>query len=170
MKTVCFILLIFFLSSCTSYKLVTAPKVNEFIDVQGTKDELYIKANQWIVRTFKDAKSVIQFQDKAEGKIMGKYLMHSTTYGGGFGLYSTAISSVDVYSLITISVKDNATKIDIEPMGEWKYDSSGVTIFNYSPEKAQRDINTLIQDYKKFILLKEDVWQKSESTNSTIKK
>lgn len=160
MKTIYFFLLLIFLSSCTTYKFVSAPKVNEFIDVNGTKDQLYIKANQWIVRAFKDAKSVIQFQDKAEGKIMGKYLMNSIKYGGGYGLYSTPATSEDVFSLITISVKDNATKIDIEPMGQWKYDASGMTIFNYSPEKAQADIKALIADYTKFITSKDDTWSK----------
>lgn len=141
--------------------MVTVPKNGEIIEIPGTKSELFVKSNQWMVRMFKDAKSVIQFQDKEAGKIMGKYLMNSiSSGGGGFGLYSTPVSTTDIYSLITISIKDNATKIDIEPMGDWKYDSSGMTIFNFSPEKAEASIKVLIADYRKFITSKDDSWSK----------
>lgn len=93
-----------------------------------------------MVRTFNSAKSVIQFQDKEAGKIIGKYLM-----------YSIATGQQDVYSMITISVKDNAAKIDIEPMDSWKYDSSGMTLFSYSEEKAQKEINILMQDFESYL-------------------
>lgn len=159
MKTTYSILLVLIFSSCTTVsKMVTLPKVGDIIAVSGTKDDLYIKANIWMVRTFKDAKSVIQFQDKGAGKIMGKYLMNSINWGGEIGQYSNSVYSKDVFSLITISVKDNATKIDIEPMGKWEFDSSGATVLSYSPEKAQADIKALIEDYKNYVTTKEDVW------------
>ena len=154
MKTFYSILLVLLLTSCATIQMVTTPKQDGIIETRGTKDELYIKANQWMVKTFNNAKSVIQFQDKEAGKIMGKYLMNSITWGGG--LYAS--NSSDVYSLITISVKDNATKIEIEPTNEWKYDKSGVTILNYSSEKAQDDIKKLIEDYKKFMTTSKETW------------
>lgn len=159
MKTSYFILLISLLLSCTPIKWVTTPKVGEIIDVPGTKDELYIRANQWMVRHFKSAKSVIQFQDKEAGKIMGKYLMNTIDLEKAMN--NLPITN-DVYTLITISVKDNATRIDIEPLEYWPYNKRVLT---YSPEMAQRDIKVLIDGYKNFISVKEDVWQKSESTN-----
>ncbi|MCX6238091.1 MAG: DUF4468 domain-containing protein [Bacteroidia bacterium] len=151
MKTSYFILLVFLFSSCMTIKYVTAPKASEIIDVSGTKNDLYVSANLWMVRTFGSAKSVIQFQDKEAGKIMGRYLMRS------FGVVIKGASAIDVYSLITISVKDNATRIDIEPLGNWPYNKSG---YAYSSEMAQMDIKALINEYRKFISLKEDIWQK----------
>lgn len=147
MKTIYALLLLFVVSSCMSYTQVTATKTNNVINLSGTKNELFIKANEWMVRTFKDAKSVIQFQDKEAGKIMGKYLMHS---------YSA--NNIDIYSLITIEVKDNATKIDIEPIGTWLYDKSGMTIFDYSPEKAQNDMLSLMTDYKTYMSKSKESW------------
>ena len=130
-----------------SWEQVTTTKANNVLEVSGTKNELFIKANEWMVRSFKDAKSVIQFQDKEAGKIMGKYLMHS---------YST--TDTDVYSLITIEVKDNATKIDIEPIGKWFYDKSGMTIYSYSPEQAQSDIKSLLAGYETYMSKGKESW------------
>lgn len=160
MKTSYFILLVFFLASCSPVKYVTTSKVGEIIDVSETKNDLYIKANQWMVRTFTSAKSVIQFQDKEGGKIMGRYLMKSIV---GIGKGSSAF---DVYTLITISLKDNATRIDIEPVGNWPYKKN---VYIYSPEMAQMDIKALINEYRKYISIKEDIWQKAELPISSIK-
>ena len=137
--------------SCTTLKMVnlSTPKMEEIINVSGTKNELYIKANQWMVKTFTNAKSVIQFQDKEAGKIMGRYLMHSYP-----GSYYT--QEIDVFALITISVKDNATKIDIEPE-PWKYYNKS-TIYNFSVEEAQNEVKKLQNDYKTFMLSKTDTW------------
>jgi hypothetical protein len=137
----------FALQSCLSLQTVTVPKTDKIIEVQGTKDELYIKANEWMVRTFNNAKSVIQFQDKEAGKIMGKYLMNSIGQTGA-----------DTYSLITISVKDGATKIDIEPTEAWQYDSSGMTVYNYSKEKAEADIAALLEDYTTYMTKETETW------------
>lgn len=138
------------LSACTtSYKLVSSPKQENIIEAKGSKDELYVKANQWMVRTFKDAKSVIQFQDKEEGKIMGKYLLHTTNLN---------FEDADVFALITISVKDNATKIEIEPLGTWNYDESGFTLYKYSPQNAESDMKLLFEDYQKFMKAETMTW------------
>lgn len=156
--TLSLFLLVFLLSSCTPIKYVTTPKVSEIIEVPGTKDELYIRANQWMVRTFKSAKSVIQYQDKEAGKIMGKCILQSIKLPP-----KTLIelpNPVDIYSLITISVKENATRIDIEPAEKWPYNKRPLW---YSPEMAQIDYKKLINEYKNFISIKEDVWQKSDS-------
>ena len=42
------------------------------------QDDLFIKANDWMISMFKDASSVIQFNDKQEGVLIGKYLMSGT--------------------------------------------------------------------------------------------
>lgn len=147
MKTIYSILLILLMSSCGT-TLVTFPMVSESIDVPGTKDEIYIRANQWMVRHFESAKNVIQFTDKEAGKIMGKYLMRSMIVRG-------KRDPVDVYSLITISVKDNATKIEIEPMGKWLYGHKG---YNYKPETAQRVVRDLITDYRHYMVEKSSTW------------
>ncbi len=45
----------------------------EIVKVDGVnKDELYVRAREWFALTFKSSKDVIQMDDKAAGKIIGK--------------------------------------------------------------------------------------------------
>jgi len=131
--------------------MVSVKKAGDIIEVKGSKNELYIKSNEWMVRNFNNAKSVIQFQDKEAGKIMGKYRMNS---------------GPELFSLISIIVKDNAVKIEIEPIGIWAFPSAG----SYGPEKqkeiyedyCKKEISKLIESYRKYIVSNEDDWKKPE--------
>ncbi|CAB4126473.1 Domain of unknown function DUF4468 with TBP-like fold [uncultured Caudovirales phage] len=40
--------------------------------VSGTKEELFIKANEWFATAFKNANAVLQLKDKEAGKLLGK--------------------------------------------------------------------------------------------------
>jgi len=65
--------------SCSTTTAIKAtPEMLHFekiINVLNTpKDELYIKVNSWFVETFTSAESVIEFQDKEAGRVMGKYI------------------------------------------------------------------------------------------------
>ncbi len=77
MKNVVLIILVYLLCGCSMASMVTAPPTESIIEVNGTKPELYERANEWMVKIFNNAKSIIQFQDKEEGTIIEKYLMHS---------------------------------------------------------------------------------------------
>ncbi len=154
MKTGIFILLIFLLTSCFTLIETTAPKSGEIIEVKGTKDELFIRSNQWMVKAFTNGKSVIQSQDKQTGKIIGKYLLH-----GEFGIqsqYGFIQQSPDAFALITIIVKDNTAQIVIEPQGSWKSIANGRKVgygdkYGYTSERAQEDLRVLINSYKDYI-------------------
>ncbi|MDR1809196.1 MAG: DUF4468 domain-containing protein [Prevotella sp.] len=68
------------------------------IDVPNlSKSDLYVKVNAWFVEKFNSAESVIEFQDKEAGKIMGKYVY---TYSEGIYTYA-------VRQTISIDVRDN---------------------------------------------------------------
>jgi hypothetical protein len=73
------VLLSAFLYACGTMMGAKAPeearRFEKVIDVPGfSKSDLYVKANAWFVETFNSAESVIEFQDKEAGKIMGKYV------------------------------------------------------------------------------------------------
>lgn len=112
--------------------------VQVFEDTEGTKDQLYLKANNWVIETFNNAESVIQHSDKEEGVIIGKYLMSGLVQGN---MYATADSRV--YAIIDIRVKENKARVEIKPQGQWRYDASGMTIFNYSKEEAKEEMRQL---------------------------
>lgn len=99
-------------SGCAALNGPVAPdsekSVEQIIDLDGkSKDEIYISANSWFVDNFNSAESVIQFQDKEAGKIMGKYtfeVQESTYY---FRIKST----------IAIDVRDHKAMVRIyDPM------------------------------------------------------
>ena len=154
--------------SCTpiKYLTVTTPKQEKILEIKNSKNELYIKANQWMVNTFTSAKSIIQFQDKEEGKIMGKYILHEgiAAYDqrGLYGITTHVEGTPDICCTITISIKDNATKIEITPQGDWLYQKQEpgamyLSIHTYGPDDAKKDIEKLIVDYNTF-MSKENKW------------
>lgn len=80
---------------------------SEVVQVDSlSKDEIFIRANSWIVKTFKSAKDVIQLNDKDAGKIICKTLT-SATIGKGFN----KITMDPVFFLITIEVRPGRYRI-----------------------------------------------------------
>ena len=107
-KLICFIVLLPLLVSCGTMMGAKAPiemrSIEQIIDIPNmTKENIYIKANSWFVETFNSAESVIEFQDKENGKIMGKYVYS----------YSEGVYTYDVRQVVDISIKDNKIKVSI---------------------------------------------------------
>jgi hypothetical protein len=75
---------------------------NEVIQVDSVpKEELYSRALEWFAETYKASKSVIQMEDKENGKIVGKALMKvyhrslGTDYPSGHINYTLSIQFKD---------------------------------------------------------------------------
>lgn len=134
MKAIYFSITFVFLvvTSCsTTSKIPLADSYERIIEVPSlSKDQIYIRANAWFVENFNSAESVIQFQDKEAGKIMGKYRFKHKS-----GSYYKNIISIDV--------RDNKARIKfyesrlysvplLESKGTYKLVSSfGLTTRNY---------------------------------------
>lgn len=69
------------------------------------------------------------------------------------GLYGSSVDT-RVYAKIDIRVKDSKARISIEPLGSWKYDSTGMTIFNYNEDDAREDIQILASSFHEALLRK----------------
>jgi len=70
-------LILFLVNSCatTNVSVPLADNYEQIIEVPGaSKEELYSRVNSWFVETFNSAESIIEFQDKEIGKVMGKYV------------------------------------------------------------------------------------------------
>lgn len=143
MKHTIYIAVLVLITSCAPLKTIskTEFKKEEIIDVPNTsKNDLYVKANEWMVSNFGNADSVIEFSDKEEGTILGKYLLQGQVVSTGYGTSDTRI-----FAKIDIRVKDNSTKIMIEPYTD-------VDIYNASAESAiKTKISSLIDSYKNFM-------------------
>lgn len=98
-------------------------------------------ANNWMIKVFKNANSVIQFTDKESGTITGRYLLGAITEGPRYEF------ATYVYALMKIQVKEGAAKIKIAPES-FQY----VKAFTlYTREKAQKDIQLLMDSFEKAI-------------------
>ena len=110
MKKLFFALSIFFLASCAAQKYTAADypipfQIEQIDTVAGTKDALFVKANEWVAKTFNSAKDVIQMHDKEAGKIIAKGIMETK---GTIGLIS---GSYFIKYTISIDVKDGRCKV-----------------------------------------------------------
>lgn len=142
------VLTLLILQSCAVVTTESNP-VSKVVNVDGeTKNELYVRANNWMVGMFKNAESVIQFTDKESGTITGKYLLGTITAASKYGPAQYA------YAIINIQVKDGASKITITPQS-FRY-AQGNMFTLYNEEKAAADVQALIQEFEIAIKKKEN--------------
>ena len=129
------------IQSCGIIKTVESKSTEIVVKLNDkSQDDLYIRANTWMVEKFNNAESVIQFSDKPNGIVAGKYLLSSKGIAGS-GMGATW---KNVYAIIKIQVKDNGAKITITP------DSFGESSMNpqaYTGEKAQSDVEQLTASF-----------------------
>jgi hypothetical protein len=104
-------------------------------------NELYVRANNWMVETFNNAESVIQFSDKESGTISGRYLLGYLTQNSG-----------RVFATIKIQVKDGAAKITVSPES-FQY---AVGMSYYTGIDAENDVENLLNEFEQYMLQKED--------------
>jgi hypothetical protein len=78
----------------------------EVIDssIQGTKQELQVKAKMWMANAFKDAKEVVQMDDKEAGEVLGK------------GNFNIGYFNMHCRFTIKISTRDNKYRCQIYDM------------------------------------------------------
>jgi hypothetical protein len=136
---------------------ISEPVVFMFEDLDLSQDELFLKANEWMISTFNNAESVIQYSDKEAGTLMGKYILYerAATY------LSDNITTPDtrVYATLDIRVKDNKARLAVKVLDSWTYSyvkfSSGKEYISGVPkEDALNKIESLSASFKKNLLAK----------------
>lgn len=153
MKKILLLFLCVSITSCGGYKTTTVsvPETSHQFEVDGQKNDLYVKANQWMVENFNNAKSVIQFSDKEAGIVSGRYYFTGFSTAAGFGASATA-NTTEVYALIKLQVKDGASKITVKPedfqfMEGFGIQNSGVQ----SKEGVESALAVLMADYEDYM-------------------
>ena len=151
------------LTSCVTSKkhLDSPPQKTKTIENEFNKDSNFIKANEWMVETFNDAESVIQFTDKEAGIVKGKYVMKKGSVSAG--LYGTTNTIDPFYAIITIRVKDNASRIEIDPpFGMYTQKSNDIYDIEYgfTPDNFNYEADILISNFENAMLSKSanDEW------------
>ncbi len=106
---------------------------------QKNKEELYIQTNAWFVKIFRSAESVIEFQDKEAGKIMGKYV---------FSLYD-GIYKFNIKQVLSIDIKDEKIRIILSNPAK-KLISNDVN-YDYVTVKSQKLMEKIRLEWEKLI-------------------
>ena len=142
MKKILVGFLLFGLFSCASYQSLPVDQlqITKIIDVPNiNKNQLYIRVNEWFVNSFNSAESVIEFQDKEAGKIMGKY-----TFDSFVSLYNYRIKQT-----ISVDIKDGKIRARIfDPYAKVvgsKYGGS------YNPASSQAMMNIAKPKWQKLL-------------------
>ena len=113
MKKTIILFIIILLQSCgttQTFKATDLTKIVILEDLNKSQNDLYITANEWMIDYFVNAEGVLQFSDKENGTLIGKYLI-SGNYGTVLGTYV----DTRIYGKITILLKENRAKISIAP-------------------------------------------------------
>ncbi len=138
-KNVKLVILFIITISMTSCSIMTgttaSPEKRTFkhvIEVPNrSKNSLFVSANSWFVDTFDYAGSVIEFTDKEEGRIIGKYVFN--TFQG--------IQNFIVRQTITVDVKDSKVRLTISnPYYKWIGDD--INGNDYDPEQKLEPLVT----------------------------
>lgn len=117
----------------------------ELIDtLTGNKDEIYVKAHEWISKTYGSAKTVIDMQDKQAGKLVGKAL--TTVTISSQSIYGRLAHEDEVTYIMTIDVKDGRYRCVISHFNhKGNSYTSGSTLY---PGKSYGDLNNEKVEYK----------------------
>jgi PBP1b-binding outer membrane lipoprotein LpoB len=153
--SVLFLVITVFMSSCsiTRLEIPTPEAETKNVETESDNNSNFIKANEWMVQSFNDAKSVIQFKDKEAGIVKGKYLLKA-------GVNSTSPyvqSSPSFYSIITIRVKDDLARIEINaPSGMFSFKVYGIET-GFTKEMFLAKTSKLINEF--------EIYMKKKSSN-----
>ena len=136
------------LQSCATVTTKSIP-IEKVVQIEkASKNKLYVRANQWMVDQFNNAKSVIQFSDKESGSISGRYLLGKVSAGSQYG------PPRYVYASIKIRVKNGASKITIKPESFRYAEGNPYTL--YTKEDVKKDVDGLIASFEKFMKISDD--------------
>lgn len=144
MKKLIFILIAIVAVSCGTYKTdaVTISPVEETLDLQGSKADLYSKANAWMTSKFADDDSTIQVQNADDGQLTGRYKLKTL---------SNPYNSLNVYTLVAVRVNTNSAIITLtpQPYGSITGQTEGTYEgMSYPEAQAKQDLQALITDFE----------------------
>lgn len=129
----------------------------EIGEASGEKSEIYIKARKWFVDNFRNAKSVLQVEDKESGILTGKALYIYSFHSG------LNTSDVSLYFTLNVDIRDGKYRIQFYDMygSNTKTNSladglnalsSGLSgsVYNENDAKSNHNVN-YTEAYQKFL-------------------
>lgn len=117
----------------------TAVRVIE--NLPANKDQLFIHSNRWMIDSFRSAKDVIQYTDKEAGLLVGKMTLYYEP--GQYVGYGVTTSETLAQATVEINVRDNKVKIEIKPLGGWRYSVNNQGASATEPKKYVVENNVM---------------------------
>lgn len=153
MKKYLLLLLGITIISCGAIPQVSGPPpINKLVETNLNKDDNYVRANEWMVEAFNNAESVIQFSDKENGIVKGKYILKPAYISTSPYVASTPSKS----AIITIKVKDNAAKITVDISNETFHARTDKIYLTYTIFDAKKAIDALLVSFQHRMIEEED--------------
>lgn len=160
MKNIIFgVLLAFLMSGCVSTpELIELKpiKIEEIVEVPNkNQNEIYDQARQWFTNYFVSGESVIDYEDKESGTIIGKGLSDS----GSFNFVSLSRFKYK----IKVDTKDNKARITVNlinyevKIGDSPYEKTDVLITAENEKIAKVKMEKTLSDLKEHLLSSEDL-------------
>ena len=101
---------ILIISGCSNVKMISLQEEEScrlvISDLDGSKDELFTKANKWLITFSKDADDIIEYRRDDLGVVIGKYNAIPTR-------------GVELSVRIEIRTKDDRAFIELLPLNQW---------------------------------------------------
>jgi|GEM_PF-2570906 len=139
-----FSVLIICTSCATTVPVKFENPIEEVItDLKGDKSDLFVRSIDWMIYTFRNSANIIEYSDKEEGVIIGKYIAK----GAASVIKGTEVDN-RVYFKVNITVKENKAKISVFPLGQWSYRKDRLDNYGYTKTNAIDDVNKLIKSYR----------------------
>ena len=152
-------LVILFLSistlSCSTSKSIKKydppGKVVKEVNTPGSMDENFVKANEWFVIKFVNSKNVNRYSDKEAGLVKGKFMLFDEKTWVPATKNSYPVTSQSINAVITIRVKENKARLEIEvsePIYTTKY---GDIEYGHSLAEVEAQIGKLGADFMQYM-------------------
>ena len=132
-RIVTIIVMAVILSSCASY--IPIPKEEHMYksvaEVSLSKEQIYKRTLQWISKSFKSAKSVIEYQDMEEGKIIGN---------GATSFFYLGITEYPVLFTMAVDIKDGKYRVLFDNV-RVRYPNTGEKEFTQAEYRYLKEVH-----------------------------
>ena len=111
---------LFLVVSCATTNVTEIDDYVRVIEVNGASaDDLFVKANSWMVDAFNNSESVIEYSDKQAGMIKGKFMTKEGDYFNGYR---------KITAIITIETKEGKARLSVVYNGNQKVSLNNIWV------------------------------------------
>ncbi len=125
--------------------------VSKIIELESSKDDLYVSSNLWLAEYFKSAEAVIEVQDKEAGLLMGKGMISSSNFfGTNYFRFTVKIETKENKARISLIALDQTTDVSSFASGSYTPSTSYISATTWN-DYLKAEFGGIMGKYKKYI-------------------